>query len=174
VTALLPQADGICKELVGVELFKKKDGRLKIAAIIEAWDEGDLGKAMLHPLLVVLPIALNTDALGGRADMLASRRSRWWAWMSNPDSGARSRFGHGTRGYSRGETRVVPWPISAWARPRRLRGRVPSKQTRSDCASSLGGKPFDWNPTAVNANLIPRTAEGHPRGQVEVRSQVLP
>ena len=50
IPALLAQTDGICKELVGVQLYgRQKSGRLRLAKTVESWRKSDLGKAMLLP-----------------------------------------------------------------------------------------------------------------------------
>ncbi len=70
VPALLAQTDGICKQQVGVQLWRRRNGRLRTAVTIESWRKSDLRKAMLHPFLVVLPIAFNEDERDGLAGIL--------------------------------------------------------------------------------------------------------
>ncbi len=72
VPVLLAQTDGICRELVGVQLCgrRKKDGRLRTATVIESWKKDNLSKAMLHQLSALLPIAFNEDERDGRSGIL--------------------------------------------------------------------------------------------------------
>ncbi len=56
VPVLLAQADGICKEHTGFELFKKEHGRPVTARIYDLADEDSLRAAFLYPLSIILPI----------------------------------------------------------------------------------------------------------------------
>lgn len=57
----LAQADGICQEMHGVGLYKKhRDGDLVLKRKIQPLEIGHIEKAMLTPLIEVLPIIANT------------------------------------------------------------------------------------------------------------------
>ncbi len=57
VPVILAQSDGICQELTGLELFKKRDGKPVTSILVESSCEDEFRSALLHPLSMVLPIS---------------------------------------------------------------------------------------------------------------------
>lgn len=57
VPVFLAQTDGICQELIGTELFRKRKGVPFTAAYIETLTMDSYRMALLHPLSVTLPIS---------------------------------------------------------------------------------------------------------------------
>jgi hypothetical protein len=57
VPVLLVQADGVCAELIAIQLFNKQQGRPATAEYVDSL--GDRG-ALLHPLAIALPIAASS------------------------------------------------------------------------------------------------------------------
>ncbi len=57
VPVFLAQADGICKELIGIQLFRKRQKVPAIAGYIESLELDAFQAAILYPLCVPLPIS---------------------------------------------------------------------------------------------------------------------
>jgi hypothetical protein len=57
VPVFLIQADGICQELIGIQLFKRRDGVPALAKHVEGVPEDTFRAALLHPLVQPLPIS---------------------------------------------------------------------------------------------------------------------
>ncbi len=57
VPLFLIQADGICQELIGIQLFKRRDGVPVLAKHVESVPEDTFRAAFLHPLAQPLPIS---------------------------------------------------------------------------------------------------------------------
>ena len=57
IPVFLAQADGICQELIGVQLFKKRAKRPALAAYVEAIAADTLRHALIYPLAHPLPIS---------------------------------------------------------------------------------------------------------------------
>lgn len=62
VPVILAQSDGICKEITGLELFKKKRGQPVTASLLEPYRENELRAAILYPLSIVLPISTSKSS----------------------------------------------------------------------------------------------------------------
>lgn len=58
IPVFLSQADGICNEILGTQLYKKRNGIPATAQFIDSEDDR-LITAMLHPLAIPLPISAN-------------------------------------------------------------------------------------------------------------------
>lgn len=56
VPVLLAQADGVCRELTGYQLFQKRQGLPRVAAYVATLPSDRWTTALLEPLTVVLPI----------------------------------------------------------------------------------------------------------------------
>ena len=70
IPALLAQADGICQELIGAQLFKKRDNRPITALYIDDFAMDTFSSALLHPLSQLLPISYSADQRGEDFDVL--------------------------------------------------------------------------------------------------------
>lgn len=60
IPVFLSQADGICSDILGTQLFKKRRNKLLVAAAIEAAGD-EFWAAMLLPISVVAPISTSTE-----------------------------------------------------------------------------------------------------------------
>jgi len=65
IPVFLAQADGICQELIGVQLFKKRQNRPATAAYVEAIASDTFLAAVLFPLAHPLPISSTAHQRGG-------------------------------------------------------------------------------------------------------------
>jgi hypothetical protein len=72
VPVFLAQADGICLELTGVQLYSKRsDGKTtKVSEAIAAFDVDDFVRALLYPLTEVFPITFNSRERVGQENIL--------------------------------------------------------------------------------------------------------
>jgi hypothetical protein len=57
IPALLAQADGVCVELVGVQLYARREGIPKLAAQLRVEERTPFIAALLHPLVTPTPIS---------------------------------------------------------------------------------------------------------------------
>jgi hypothetical protein len=62
VPVLLAQADGICKELIQLQFFGRRDGRPQTATYVQGFAADSFEAALLHPLEEPLPIS---DSVAG-------------------------------------------------------------------------------------------------------------
>jgi hypothetical protein len=72
VPVFLAQADGICLELTGVQLYSKRsDGKTtKVSEAVAAFDVDDYVGALLYPLTEVFPITFNSRERAGQENIL--------------------------------------------------------------------------------------------------------
>lgn len=72
VPVLLAQADGICLELTGVQLYsKRRDGKTtRVSEAIATFNVDSFTAALLHPLTEVFPITFSSHERAGLADIL--------------------------------------------------------------------------------------------------------
>ena len=72
VPVLLAQADGICLELTGVQLYSKQsDGKTtRVSEAIATSNADSFAVALLHPLTEVFPITFNSRERDGLVDIL--------------------------------------------------------------------------------------------------------
>jgi hypothetical protein len=72
VPVFLAQADGICLELTGVQLYSKQpDGKTtKVSEAIATFNVDGFTAALLHPLTDVFPIVFSSQERAGQADIL--------------------------------------------------------------------------------------------------------
>jgi hypothetical protein len=72
VPVFLAQADGICLELNGVQLYSKRsDGKTtKVSEAVAAFDVDDYVGALLYPLTEVFPITFNSRERAGQENIL--------------------------------------------------------------------------------------------------------
>ncbi len=70
IPVFLSQADGICQELMGVQLFTKRDKKRAKASFVEAIAMDTIRSAMLHPLVHPLPISFTAHERGADFDSL--------------------------------------------------------------------------------------------------------
>ena len=64
VPVFLIQADGICHEFLGVQLFQKQGGSPATAKVLERFEANPFLWAYLEPLRILLPLNKNTDEIG--------------------------------------------------------------------------------------------------------------
>lgn len=71
IPVLLAQADGICLELTGVQLYsKQRDGKPRVAEAVATFDVDGFTAALLHPLTEVFPITFSSKERVGLPDIL--------------------------------------------------------------------------------------------------------
>lgn len=70
IPVLLAQADGICLELTGVQLYSKRDGKTQISEAVATFDVDGFTAALLHPLTEVFPIAFSAKERVGQLNIL--------------------------------------------------------------------------------------------------------
>jgi len=70
IPVFLAQADGICLELIGVQLFTKRDKKPAPAAYVESIALDTFRSAMMHPLANPLPISFSAQERGADFDDL--------------------------------------------------------------------------------------------------------
>lgn len=72
VPVFLAQADGICLELTGVQLYSKRsDGKTtKVSEAVAAFEVDDYVGALLYPLTEVFPITFNSRERAGQENIL--------------------------------------------------------------------------------------------------------
>ncbi len=72
VPVFLAQADGICLELTGVQLYSKRSDRktTKVSEAVAAFDVDDYVGALLYPLTEVFPITFNSRERAGQENIL--------------------------------------------------------------------------------------------------------
>jgi hypothetical protein len=63
VPVLLAQADGICSQLTQEQLFRKRDGRPRLADRFKTEESVDARFCWLHPLTIAVPVVANTGDL---------------------------------------------------------------------------------------------------------------
>jgi hypothetical protein len=61
IPVMLIQADGICSELIGVQLFRRRDKVPATAAYVQKLPADTFRAALLHPLEIALPISASAD-----------------------------------------------------------------------------------------------------------------
>lgn len=66
----LAQADGICKEITGTQLFRRVGERTALADVVDATNVDELTAALLTPLLTVYPVAFSEGERRGMNDIL--------------------------------------------------------------------------------------------------------
>lgn len=57
IPVLLAQADGVCTELIGVQLYSRRDGKPQIAAHLRLKDRTPIMASLLHPLSLTMPVS---------------------------------------------------------------------------------------------------------------------
>lgn len=70
IPVLLAQADGICLELTGVQLYSKRDGKTRVSEAVATFDVDGFTAALLHPLTEVFPITFSAKERVGRSNIL--------------------------------------------------------------------------------------------------------
>lgn len=70
IPILLAQADGICLELTGVQLYSKRDGKTQVSEAVATFDVDGFTAALLHPLTEVFPITFSAKERVGRLNIL--------------------------------------------------------------------------------------------------------
>ena len=70
VPVFLAQADGICQELIGIQLYKKQNNKPATASYVETIATDTFRSALLHPLACVLPISESERGRGADFDQL--------------------------------------------------------------------------------------------------------
>ena len=61
IPVLLTQADGICLELTGVQLYSKRNGKTHVSEAVATFDVDGFTAALLHPLTDVFPITFSAQ-----------------------------------------------------------------------------------------------------------------
>lgn len=87
IPVFLAQADGICVELVGVQLYARRDGVPRLANHFRDEEHTPFMAALLHPLTAPMPISANASERSSRADHL-NRHSVLHGESSNYDTRA--------------------------------------------------------------------------------------
>ena len=70
IPVLLAQADGICLELTGAQLYSKRGGKTRVSEAVATFDVDGFTAALLHPLTEVFPIAFSAKERTGRLNIL--------------------------------------------------------------------------------------------------------
>jgi hypothetical protein len=71
IPVLLAQADGICLELTGIQLYSKRDGKTtRVSEAVATFDVDSFTAALLHPLTEVFPVIFNSRERAGLSDIL--------------------------------------------------------------------------------------------------------
>lgn len=72
VPVLLAQADGICLELTGVQLYSKRSNgkTTRVSEVIATFNVDSFAAALLHPLSEVFPITFSSQERAGLANIL--------------------------------------------------------------------------------------------------------
>ena len=72
IPVLLTQADGICLELTGAQLYSKQRDRkvTRVAEVVATFDVDSFTAALLYPLTEVFPIAFSSEERVGLPDIL--------------------------------------------------------------------------------------------------------
>jgi len=60
IPVFLSQADGICYELIGIQLYSRRNGRPRTAGFVEQFAMNSFTAALMEPLRVPLPISAST------------------------------------------------------------------------------------------------------------------
>ncbi len=70
VPVILAQADGICQELIGIQLYQKRRNVPATATYVQSFATDTLFSALLYPLLVPLPLSAGQHERDDEFDML--------------------------------------------------------------------------------------------------------
>jgi hypothetical protein len=70
IPVLLAQADGICVELMGVQLYARRDGKPKIADVLELESQTPLMASLLHPLTTPASISASQSERQAGCELL--------------------------------------------------------------------------------------------------------
>lgn len=71
IPVLLAQADGICLELTGVQLYSKSDVKTtRVSGAVATFDVDSFTAALLHPLTEVFPVIFSSKERAGLPDIL--------------------------------------------------------------------------------------------------------
>jgi len=70
IPVLLAQADGVCQEITGIQLYSRRNGIPMLASELALRDVTPLLKSLLTPLVKPMPISASADERAGLADTL--------------------------------------------------------------------------------------------------------
>ena len=70
VPVILAQTDGICKELTGLTLFKKRGRKPETSSLVESSSVDDFRASLLYPLSIILPISTSKGSAEDSAEHL--------------------------------------------------------------------------------------------------------